>query len=90
MLGVMYVDRESLSRPVTTYAPPDIWPRVERDGEVGVLSIEELPNATKAMQSAMYQLILDRRLGDYHMPNGWSIIASGNRLEDRGGTSSII
>jgi len=35
------------------------------------------------MQPACYQLVLDRRLGDYTMPDGWAIVAAGNRDSDR-------
>jgi hypothetical protein len=30
-----------------------------------------------------YQLILDRQLGDYVLPDGWVCFAAGNRAEDR-------
>lgn len=29
-----------------------------------------------------FQLVLDRRLGDYCLPDGWTIVAAGNRLQD--------
>jgi len=31
----------------------------------------------------MYQLVLDRAIGEYVLPKGWFILAAGNRLEDR-------
>jgi hypothetical protein len=34
--------------------------------------------------AAAYQLILDRRLGDYRVPDGWALFAAGNRQGDRG------
>jgi hypothetical protein len=36
--------------------------------------------------AAAYQLILDRRLGEYRIPDGWVIFAAGNRYGDRGVT----
>jgi hypothetical protein len=35
------------------------------------------------MQAALFQLVLERRLGDYVLPDGWTIIAAGNRVGDR-------
>ena len=32
---------------------------------------------------ALYQLVLDRQIGEYRLPDGWRIIAAGNRQEDR-------
>jgi len=38
------------------------------------------------MQPDCYQLVLDRRLGDYTMPDGWAIVAARNRDSDRAET----
>ena len=70
----------------TRWNPPSEFPRVPRDQKTGIFFIDELPNAHRATQSALYQLILDRRLGDYLLPPGWRIIAAGNRTQDHGGT----
>jgi hypothetical protein len=37
----------------------------------------------QSMQVAGYQLMLDRKLGDYELPPGWKIMAAGNRTTDR-------
>lgn len=62
---------------------PDWLPRVERDGPAGLLFLDELSNASLAVQAALYQLILDRCLGDYVLPHGWHIVAAGNTMADR-------
>lgn len=49
----------------------------------GVIFFDEVNLATPFMQSSLYQLILDRRIGDYKLPKGYIIIAAGNRLEDK-------
>jgi hypothetical protein len=41
------------------------------------------------VQAAFYQLVLDRKLGDYTLPDGWAIVAAGNRLSDRGVTHQM-
>jgi hypothetical protein len=64
----------------TTWAVPDFLPR---DGE-GVLFLDELTSAPQLVQAACYQLVLDRRLAEYRLPDGWSVIAAGNRAADRG------
>ena len=70
----------------TRWNPPDEYPREGRDDERGVFLIDELPNAHRQTQSALYQLVLDRRLGDYALPKGWRVVAAGNRMQDHGGT----
>jgi disulfide oxidoreductase YuzD len=39
--------------------------------------------AVPTVQATAYQLILNRCIGDYHLPDGWIVISAGNRLEDR-------
>ena len=68
----------------TMWAPPGVFPIAERDGEEGVLFLDELNSAPPAVQAAGYQLVLDRALGEYHMPPGWRVVAAGNRETDRG------
>jgi hypothetical protein len=48
-----------------------------------VLFLDELNAAPPLVQAACYQLILDRRLGEYALPDGWSVVAAGNREQDR-------
>ena len=66
----------------TKWAVPDVFPIVERDGDRGLLFIDELPTAPPATQIAFLQLLLTRQVGDYTLPDGWSILAAGNRLTD--------
>ncbi len=49
----------------------------------GVLFLDELNAAPPLVQAACYQLILDRALGEYRLPDGWAVIAAGNRDQDR-------
>lgn len=49
----------------------------------GILFLDEINSAAQATQAAAYQLVLDRKLGDYTLPDGWAIIAAGNRASDR-------
>jgi len=50
----------------------------------GILFLDEINTAPPAVQASAYQLILDRKVGEYALPKGWSIIAAGNRENDRG------
>ncbi len=61
------------------WCPPGFLPR---EGN-GILFLDELNAAPPLVQAACYQLILNRRLGEYQLPPGWSVIAAGNRETDR-------
>lgn len=55
----------------------------------GILFLDELNLAPQAVQAPCYQLILDRQLGEYKLPDGWVIVAAGNRSTDRSGVHAM-
>lgn len=61
------------------WAIPDFLPQLGRDADKGVLFLDELNRAPQLVQNACLQLVLDRRIGEYVLPDGWSILAAGNR-----------
>jgi len=71
------------------WAIPAILPDAERHGPTGILFLDEITSAPPAVSAAAYQLILDRRLGEYQVPQHWAIFAAGNRQGDRGVTYSM-
>jgi hypothetical protein len=71
------------------WATPALLPDVERHGETGILFLDEITSAAPTVSAAAYQLILDRRLGEYQVPDGWAIFAAGNRQGDRGVTYTM-
>jgi len=74
---------------VVEWAVPAILPDAKRHGETGILFLDEITSATPSVSAAAYQLILDRRLGEYEIPDGWAIFAAGNRQGDRGVTYTM-
>jgi len=77
--GIPFYDKESHT---ALWAPPAFLPR---EGE-GILFLDELNAAAPSVQSSAYQLILDRKVGEYELPDAWAIVAAGNREGDRGVT----
>jgi AAA domain (dynein-related subfamily) len=63
------------------WCPPSFLP--QKSDKPGVLFFDELNAAPPLVQASLYQLTLDRRVGEYELPDGWSIVAAGNRSEDR-------
>ncbi len=53
---------------------------------VVVLFLDEMNSAPASVQSAAYQLILNRRIGKYVLPDNVVIVAAGNRESDKGVT----
>lgn len=64
---------------------PDTLPKKGK----GILFLDEINTAPPAVQAAAYQLVLNRRLGEYVLPKDWRIVAAGNRMGDRGVTYAM-
>ncbi len=71
------------------WAVPAMLPDASRHGPEGILFLDEITSAPPSVSAAAYQLILDRRLGQYEVPPGWAIFAAGNRQGDRGVTYTM-
>ena len=63
------------------WCPPSFLPSDPKSK--GLLFFDELNAAPPLVQASLYQLTLDRCVGEYKLPDGWSILAAGNRAEDR-------
>lgn len=64
------------------WLPPAFLPNKDDEKE-GIVFLDELPAAPPLVQASGYQLVLDRRVGEYKLPAGWRVVAAGNRLQDR-------
>jgi hypothetical protein len=51
-----------------------------------VLFLDEMNASAPSVQAAAYQLILNRRIGKYHLPKNVVMVAAGNRESDKGVT----
>jgi hypothetical protein len=71
-----------------TWAPPAELPTEEfaKQFDYIVLFLDEMNSAAPAVQAAAYQLILNRRVGQYKLPDNVLIVAAGNREADKGVT----
>lgn len=74
---------------IAEWIPSGFLPDAKRDGEEGILFLDEINLAPMTVMNAGYQLILDRALGEYKLPAKWSIIAAGNRTEDTGNITKM-
>jgi len=68
------------------WAPPIDLPDEELASQypIVVLFLDEMNSAAPAIQAAGYQLILNRRIGKYKLPDNVVIVAAGNRDGDKG------
>ena len=80
--GIPYYDPESKTM---KWAQPADLPRDDYFGNA-ILFLDEINAAPPSVQAAAYQLILNRRVGEYRLPKGVSMVCAGNRDSDKGVT----
>ena len=70
------------------WAPPVDLPDEETASQypIVVLFMDEMNAAPPAVQAAAYQLVLNRRIGKYCLPDNVVLVAAGNRESDKGVT----
>lgn len=57
-------------------------PRMIARDEPYCLFLDELNACSQEVQKAFYSLILERRVGEYHLPEGSIVVGAGNRAQD--------
>jgi hypothetical protein len=71
-----------------SWAPPVELPSEEfaSKHEHIILFLDEMNSAPPSVQAAAYQLVLNRKVGTYKLPDNVFIVAAGNREADKGVT----
>lgn len=55
----------------------ELQPRFER----GILFLDEVNRAQDDVQQAVFELVLDKSVGQYVLPPGWYVVSAGNFME---------
>jgi MoxR-like ATPase len=81
----------------TYFAPPDFYPLRKEDAEelsvftgqdvragapAGFLFLDEINRASREVQQAAFEIVLDHRLNQRHLPDGWRVVAAINDDDD--------
>jgi len=81
----------------TYFAPPDFYPLREEDARelsdftgqdvkagvpAGFLFLDEINRANREVQQAAFEIVLDRRLNQRRLPDGWRVVAAINDDDD--------
>ena len=85
MRGIPFYNKD---KGLMDWAPPIDLPDQELADQypIVVLLLDEMNSAAPAVQAAAYQLILNRRIGKYTLPENVVMVAAGNRDSDKGVT----
>jgi hypothetical protein len=87
--GVPYIEIDERGNRITKYALPHWFP-TDPDSK-GIIIIDDLPHGMLATQHAALELCgPDRSLNGVRLPDGWMIVATGNRIKDRAGAGKVM
>lgn len=88
LMGIPYYNKDL---GVMAWAPPISLPSQAFCDlhKIVILFLDEFNTATPATMASAYQLILDRKVGEYKLPDNVVVIAAGNRQNDRGVTHKM-
>ena len=83
--GIPYFDSNTSKM---VWAPPSELPDAEmaKQHKTIILFMDEMNSAAPSVQAAAYQLVLNRRVGTYQLPDNVVMVAAGNRETDKGVT----
>ena len=81
--GMPYVDSDDNCQ----WAIAPFLPK-NKEGK-GIIFLDELPAASQQLMKAAYQLVWDRAVGEYTLPDGYLVVGAGNRISDRGGVNQM-
>lgn len=62
---------------------PQIFQMDKSDNVINILFLDEISAAPQSVQSAAYQITLDRTIGEHKLPDNCLVIAAGNRVSDK-------
>lgn len=68
---------------LAVWLKPQIFQMDNSENVVNILFLDEISAAPQSVQSAAYQITLDRTVGEHKLPDNCIIIAAGNRVSDK-------
>ena len=74
LIGLPDFVKEGGNTVATKFAKPSFLPT----GGKGILFLDEINRAPKELLQAVFQLVLDRRIGEYELPEGWEVVCAMN------------
>lgn len=77
MIGIPVLSKDENGKTVTVWATPSMWPQGD-EFVGGTIFLDEINQGQAAIQNAAFQLIQDRALGEYKVPEGYIIVGAAN------------
>lgn len=78
ILGLANFVKDESGEERTRFALPSFFPTKGK----GILFLDEMNRATKDILQAVFQLVLDKRINEYKLPDGWHVVTASNPNTD--------
>ena len=72
------------------YRLPDWFPTLAKDGEEGILLFDDRNQGGNDLQKVLANITQARELHGHRLPDGWSVMSTGNRQKDRAGSNKVL
>lgn len=71
------------NKTLAVWLKPQIFQMDPSENVINILFLDEISAAPQSVQSAAYQITLDRTVGEHKLPDNCIVIAAGNRVSDK-------
>jgi len=91
--GLTLPSKDANGNLVTTGSKPYLIQRIEQTGlDYGIILLDELLQANADIQKALADLLNadERKIGDWPIPDGWIVVFTGNRAQDKSGAVRML
>jgi len=97
LLGYLFKGEKTWNGQTYTVTDPTLptWMQCKGDKpafayERGFLFLDEFGQGQQDVKAAAAELLLNKKLGKWELPAGWSVIAASNRVSDRSGVTKSL
>lgn len=85
--GAPWVNEKEM---VTQFMANSMLPRAKTHGRVGIVNLDDFAQAPTSVSQALTEFVETKRIGDsYKLPDGWQIVATGNRKIDQAAVNKV-
>ena len=77
------IPTSNADKSLAIWLKPKIFDMDESENIVNILFLDEISAAPQSVQTAAYQITLDRVIGEHKLPDNCVVIAAGNRMTDK-------
>lgn len=81
--GIPSKATDSNGNDVTRWLQPEIFQMDNSPNKIHILFLDEISAAVPSVQAAAYQIALDKRIGEFVLPDNCFVICAGNRVTDK-------